>query len=174
MINSISISLIDVNWEERIAATWKSVTPEGPKERIAVIDALAAERPTDDPIALFERASAQDSYGSEFVAEGLYKSALVNGLAEVDVYRTICAHVQLASTLRNLERYQEAVSLLEATQKLNLSPDQRNWVRTFQLLCNLSLGLDVSSSKSELTALIPILTKYQISVTRFAKEFGIN
>jgi tetratricopeptide (TPR) repeat protein len=163
-----------MNWEARIAAAWKSVTPEGPEERIAVIDALAAERPTDDPIALFERASAQDSYGSEFVAEGLYKSALADGLAEVDVYRTVCAHVQLASTLRNLERYQEAVSLLEATQKLNLSPDQRNWVRTFQLLCNLSLGLDVTNSKSELTALIPILTKYQISVTRFAKEFGIN
>jgi len=163
-----------MNWEERIAAAWKSSTPQDEVERIAVIDALAAERPTDDPIALFERASAQDSYGSEFVAEGFYKSALANGLAEVDVYRTVCAHVQLASTLRNLERFQEAVSLLDAAQKLNLSPDQRNWVRSFQLLCNLSLGIDVANSKSELAGLIPILTKYQISVTRFAKEFGIN
>ena len=144
------------------------------EERIAVIDALAAEQPTDDPIALYERASAQDSYGSEYVAEGLYKSALANGLADVDVYRTICAHVQLASTLRNLGRYQEAVALLGTAQKLDLSPDQQNWVRTFQLLCNLSQGLDVADSKSELSALIPILTKYQISVTRFAKEFGIN
>ena len=163
-----------MDWEERIAAAWNSASPEGENERIAVIDALAAERPIDDPIALFERASAQDSYGSEFVAEGFYKSALANGLAEVDVYRTVCAHVQLASTLRNLERYQEAVSLLDAAQKLNLSPDQLNWVRTFRLLCNLSLGIDVANSKSELSALIPILTKYQISVTRFAKEFGIN
>ena len=163
-----------MDWEERIAAAWKSATPEGEVDHIAVIDALAAERPTDDPIALFERASAQDSYGSEFVAEVFYKSALANGLAEVDVYRTVCAHVQLASTLRNLERYQEAVSLLDAAQQLDLSPDQRNWVRTFQLLCNLSMGLDVADSKSELSALIPILTKYQISVTRFAKEFGIN
>ncbi len=163
-----------MDWEERIEAAWKSATPEGEVERIAVIDALAAERPTDDPIALFERASAQDSYGSEFVAEGFYKSALANGLAEVDVYRTVCAHVQLASTLRNLGRYQEAVSLLDTAQKLDLSPDQQNWVRTFQLLCNLSQGLDVADSKSELSELIPILTKYQISVARFAKEFGIN
>ncbi len=109
------------------------------EERITVIDAFAAERPIDDPIPIFERASAQDSYGSEFKAEGFYKSALSNRLADVGVFRTVCAHVQLASTLRNLDRYQEAVSLLDTAQKLDPSSDQRNWVRSFQLLCNLSL-----------------------------------
>lgn len=165
------MDLFDTEWEERIAAAWNSPTPENEIERIALIDALAAERPIEDAIALFERASAQDSYGSQFVAEGFYKSALANGLGDVDAYRNVCAHVQLASTLRNLEKYQEAVSLLEAAASLNLSPDQRNWVRAFQLLCNLSQGLEVANSKAELAALIPKLTKYQISINRFAKEF---
>lgn len=160
-----------MNWENRIEEAWNSATPEDAEERIEVIYALAAEKPADDPIAQFERASAQDSYGSEFEAEGLYKSALATGLSDIDSYRTIRAHIQLASTLRNLGRFQEAVSLLEEAEKLDLSADQRNWVRAFQLLCNLSLGKDVSESKAELASLSPTLTRYQVSVVRYAKEF---
>ena len=160
-----------MNWENRIEEAWNSATPESVEEHIEVIYALAAEKPADDPIAQFERASAQGSYGSEFKAESLYKSALATGLSEIDPYRTIYAHIQLASTLRNLERFQEAVSLLEEAEKLDLSTDQRNWVRAFQLLCNLSLGKDVSASKAELASLSPTLTRYQTSVIRYANEF---
>ena len=44
------------------------------------IDALAGERPPDDPLALFERAGARDSAGLEAEAEPLYREALDRGL----------------------------------------------------------------------------------------------
>lgn len=69
-----------------------------------------AERPADDPAALFEAASARDYVGRESEAEPLYKSALSAGLDQPLRGQAV---IQLASTLRNLGRYDEAVSWLQ-------------------------------------------------------------
>ena len=69
------------------------------------IDALAAERDADDARALFERAGARDSAGLEAEAEPLYRRALARGL---DDDHRAQAVIQLASTLRNLGRIDEA------------------------------------------------------------------
>ena len=77
------------------------------------IDALADERPPGDPIALFERAGARDAAGLEAEAEHLYREALERGLGGSE---RVQAHIQLASTIRNLGRPLEAVGLLDAIE----------------------------------------------------------
>ena len=77
------------------------------------IDALADERPPGDPVALFERAGARDAAGLEAEAEHLYREALERGL---DGSERVQAHIQLASTIRNLGRPREAVRLLDAIE----------------------------------------------------------
>ncbi len=67
--------------------------------------------PTDAEraIELFEIAGDHDSAGRETDAEGPYREAIALGLPpDLDVR----AHIQLASTLRNLERFDEAVAIL--------------------------------------------------------------
>ena len=160
-----------MNWESRVQKAWASATPESAEERIKTIEQLASEKPPNDPVALFERASAQDSYGSEFEAEPLYKAAIAAGLSNVDPARNTQAFIQLASTLRNLGKLEEATATLAEAEKLDVDLDQANWVRAFQLLCKLSMGEDITESKAELEILSQLLTRYQASVTRFAKEF---
>ena len=67
------------DWDARIDGVWNDQRlTDG--DRIARIDALAAERPADDARALFERAGARDSAGLEAEAEALYRRALDGGL----------------------------------------------------------------------------------------------
>jgi hypothetical protein len=73
--------------------------------------------------------------------------------------------------LRNLGKFEEATATLAEAEKLDLDPDQANWVRAFQLLCKLSMGEDATESKAALEILRHQLTRYHASVTRFAKEF---
>jgi Tetratrico peptide repeat len=100
------------SWEERVAAFWADASDEDPG-LLHAMDALAAERPPGDPVAIYERASARDFAGRESDAEVLYREALAGGLAHVDERRAVEARVQLASTLRLLGRPPEAVSVLE-------------------------------------------------------------
>ena len=53
------------DWETRVAAVWKIADTLTPTELVRTIDELAAERPVDDPFALFERACARDTAGIE-------------------------------------------------------------------------------------------------------------
>jgi tetratricopeptide (TPR) repeat protein len=159
------------DWELRVALAWDSDVPKEAKKRIKVIEELAHLRDPNDPIAIFERACAQDSFGSEFAAESLYREALANKLSDVDTYRAVRAHVQLASTLRNLNRVEDAVQTLKNAKTLDMTPEQQAWVRAFELLLNLTRGLDTENSKMELGKLIPALTRYQRSLNRFILEF---
>ena len=95
-------------WDDRIDAVWNDDTLSD-AERIERIDALAAERGEDDPVALFERAGARDSAGLEAEAEELYVRALAGGLDDVRRQRAV---IQLASTIRNLGRVDESLAML--------------------------------------------------------------
>jgi tetratricopeptide (TPR) repeat protein len=132
-----------MNWESRVQKAWISATPESAVERIRIIEELASERQSNDTVALYERASAQDAYGSEYEAEPLYRAAISAGLYKIDPSRNTQAFIQLASTLRNLGKLHEATATLAEAEKLDLDPDQANWVRAFQLLCKLSMGEEV-------------------------------
>lgn len=100
------------DWETRVAAVWKIADVLTPQELVRTIDALANERPVDDPFALFERACARDTVGREDGAEPLYRAALAS--AALDPYRHARASIQLGSTLRHLNRLEESETLLLA------------------------------------------------------------
>src|SRR5438128_1713734 len=98
-------------WEQRMAALWDAIDDHDPEEFRTRVEALAAERPVDDPAALFERACAGDSTGHGDEAEPLYHQALAAGLTGIRRRRAV---IQLSSTLRNLGNAEESVALLEA------------------------------------------------------------
>ncbi len=61
------------SWEQHVAAVWRDASDgEGV---ISQIDALADKRPGDDPVALYERASARDFADRQAEAEPLYRQA---------------------------------------------------------------------------------------------------
>ncbi|KAA9150670.1 tetratricopeptide repeat protein [Microbacterium lushaniae] len=156
------------DWNARVDAVWADAGLSD-LERIAAIDALAAERDDDDPRALFERAGARDSAGLEEDAEPLYRAALRSPLAP-DV-RTQ-AVIQLASTLRNLGRVDEALALLEAEYDRTEGTALHDAVAAFLALALVSAGDADRAAAVALQALAPHLPRYTRSVTGYAREIA--
>lgn len=104
--------------ESPIAAFWATAGALPAGEVVATMDGLAGE----DAAGLFERASARDFAGREAEAEPLYRAALAAGLDD-DLRPQ--AVIQLASTLRNLGRAAEAVTLLTEAGDLGAYEDER-------------------------------------------------
>lgn len=152
-------------WQQRIDEVWASATELDATQLIERIDAIAAERPADDPSGLFERAGARDSAGLEGEAEGLYRAAIANGLeGELLVQATI----QLASTLRNLGRASESLELLEAIE--GDAGELGDAVSAFRALALIDLGEPERASARLLTALAPHLPRYRVSVAAYAEQ----
>jgi hypothetical protein len=95
-------------WEARVAQLWAAIDAYDADTFIARIDALVAELPPGSGAGLYERASAQDSFGHPDRAVPLYRAALDAGLAGTTRRSAI---IQMASSLRNLGRPQEAADL---------------------------------------------------------------
>ncbi|GAA1965650.1 tetratricopeptide repeat protein [Microbacterium deminutum] len=154
-----------LTWDERIDAVWRdgSLTD---LERIERIDALAAER-GDDARALFERAGARDSAGVETEGEPLYRQALAAGLD--DEHRTQ-AVIQLASTLRNLGRTEEALGMLRAEYERGPSAPLHDAAAAFYVLALVSGGDAVAAASIALKALAPHLPRYSRSVAAYAND----
>jgi tetratricopeptide (TPR) repeat protein len=79
----------------------------------ALLDVLA-EHP-DDPYVLYEVGGAYDTAGEEETAAGYYERALDAGL-EGDTLRRCL--LQYGSTLRNLDRFDESLVVLDRAQSL--------------------------------------------------------
>lgn len=153
------------DWQERIDAVWAVAGEIGDAEVIARIDTLAAERPADDAIALFERAGARDSAGLEAEAEPLYRAALASGLEGSE---RVQAHIQLASTIRNLGRPAEAIALLDAIE--SEAGELRDAVVAFRALALIDVGRPVQAASDALAALAPHLPRYRVSLAAYAAQ----
>ncbi|WP_278101760.1 tetratricopeptide repeat protein [Microbacterium proteolyticum] len=156
------------DWQERVDAVWEdtSLTEQQVIERI---DALAAERPEDDPVGLFERAGARDSAGLEAEAEVLYRRALDGGL---DDERRARATIQLASTIRNLGKIDEARELLRAEYEREPRGPLHDAAAAFYALALVSSGESERAASVALQALAPHLPRYTRSVTGYAREIA--
>ena len=154
------------DWNARVAAVWAddAMTDE---QRIAEIDALAGQRPADDAVALFERAGARDSAGHEAAAEPLYRAALEAGLDEELRPQAV---IQLASTLRNLGKLDEALRLLQDEYEGAPDSPMRDAAAAFYALALVSAGDAVRGASIALTALAPHLPRYTRSVSAYARE----
>ena len=159
---------MDDEWSARIAAAWARADSMTDDELVAQIDALAAERP-DDPVALAERGGARDSTGREADAEAFYRRAIDAGLADPELSQVV---IQLASTLRNLERAAESVELLRS--HFGGLPDHplAGAASAFLALALVSDHREREAVVELLRALRPTLPRYQRSVGAYADELA--
>jgi tetratricopeptide (TPR) repeat protein len=155
------------DWESRVAQVWAAASQLTEAHVVELIDALAAERPGDDALALFECASARDYVGDEAGAEPLYRAALARELPEPARGRAV---IQLASTLRTLGRPIEAIAILQ--EGFSHDPDHRlaDPARAFLALCLSDAGDHRAAVAVAVDALAPHLHEYSRSVRAYAAE----
>ena len=156
------------DWQSRVDAVWDDAA-RTEVEGIAAIDALAAERSEDAPVALFERAGARDSAGLEAEAEVLYRRALTGGL---DENRRARATIQLASTIRNLGKVDEAREMLRGEYEREPRGPLHDAAAAFYALALMSSGDTERAASIALLALAPHLPLYTRSVTGYAREIA--
>lgn len=156
------------DWQSRVDAVWAD-DALSPTEVISRIDELAAERPDDDAVALFERAGARDSAGVEDEAEVLYRRALEIGL---DDERRTRATIQLASTIRNLGKTEESLGMLRAEYEREPRGELHDAAAAFYALALVSSGEPEQAASVALQALAPHLPRYTRSVTGYAREIA--
>ncbi|WP_019179075.1 tetratricopeptide repeat protein [Microbacterium yannicii] len=156
------------DWGDRVEAVWDDGTLSD-SDRIEMIDALAAERPTSDGRALLERAGARDAAGIESEAAPLYRAALEAGL---DDEHRAQAVIQLASTLRNLGQADEATRMLRAEVDRTPASPLRDEACAFLALALVSQGAPREAASLALLALAPHLTRYRRSVVHYAEALG--
>jgi len=142
------------DWEARTAAVWKIADTLTPQELVRTIDALADERPTDDPFALFERGCARDTAGFEAGAEPLYRAAL-------------------ASTLRHLGRLEESERLLlvqlERCESEGRGAALHDEVRAVLAFTWIAQGRTLEAAALALETLAPHLSRYNRSLAANAR-----
>jgi tetratricopeptide (TPR) repeat protein len=137
-----------------------------PDAFFARLEILLDELPKGNPVAFFERASAQDSTGHPDVAVPLYEAALQAGLAGLRRRRAI---IQMASSLRNLGNPGRAAELL--TAELAAASDELDGaVRAFLALALADLGREREAISVSLSALSQYLPRYNRSLARYAEH----
>ena len=160
--------VVNASWEQRVAELWDSIDAYEPDAFVAAMDALSLELSPESAVGLFERASAQDSTGHPDLAVPLYRAALNAGLTGLRRRR---ATIQLASSLRNLGRPQEAVELLSA--EVGTASDELDGaVDAFLALALADLGREREALAISLTALSRCLPRYNRSLARYASEIA--
>ena len=155
------------DWQQRVDAVWDAAAELGDDEVVRRIDVLAAELPADDHRAPFEQGGARDSAGLEAEAVPFYRRALDLGL---DGRARVELHVQLASTLRNLGRPQEAIALLDAIEPE--SGDLRDAVVGFRALARVDAGDARLAASEAVAALAAHATQYRRALGAYARELA--
>ena len=158
----------EADWERRLALLWTAIDERSEDEFLAAMQHLVAERAPDDPVGLFEHASAFDSTGHPDLAVGRYRQALDGGLSGQRRRRAV---IQLASTLRNLGHADESVALLTAELDAG-TDDLDDAVRAFLALALAGVGRERDAVSVALTALAPHLSRYNRSLAAYAEELG--
>ncbi|WP_110945387.1 tetratricopeptide repeat protein [Streptomyces avicenniae] len=156
----------DDDWERRVARLWAEFDTWDEAAFRAAMKDLVATRPPEDPAGLFELASALDATDQESEAAHLYRRALAAGL---DGPRRRQAVIQLASTLRNLGRSEESVSLLRAERAV-ASDDLDDALAAFLALSLTDAGREREAVSLLLRTLSPHLTRYRRSVDGYADD----
>jgi tetratricopeptide (TPR) repeat protein len=153
------------DWELRIAQLWSDIDRYEEDDFVGRIEALVDELPAGSTIGLFERGAAFDSTGHPDRAVPLYAAALEAGLEGERRRRAV---IQMASSLRNLGKPEEALALLTAEADA-ASDDLDGAVATFRALVLVDLGREREAVAVALKALSTYLPRYNRSVARYAE-----
>jgi hypothetical protein len=152
-------------WEERVAEAWASIDERDEAEFLTLMEKLVGELSPGDPDGLFERAASLDSTGHSDLAVPLYEHALEAGLAGERRRRAV---IQMASSLRNLDRSQESVALL--TAELQAGSDYLDdAVKTVLALALTDVGREREAVSVAIGALAAHLPRYQRSMANYAR-----
>lgn len=159
----VSAGHSDSDWQLQVDAIWndESLSDEA---RISAIRTLADELSPSDPRGAFELGGAHDSAGHEAQAAILYEQAIALGLSGKARDEL---NIQYASTLRNLGRFDEAVTTLGAAPE---TAEIESEHQAFLALALHSAGRTGEALAVALEALIPHLGRYQRSLTGYAAE----
>ena len=157
------VRMTDTDWEARVAALWADDTIDD-TTRIDRMHELAAAAP-HPALGAFELGGSLDSAGHEAEADVHYTAATAAGLAEVDPARAAQLVVQHASTLRNLDRVDEAIAMLRAAPT---HPSTGAAPRVFLALALHSAGRYDEALRVAIEAVEPTLPRYNRSVRAYA------
>jgi tetratricopeptide (TPR) repeat protein len=152
-----------MSWQEDVDAVWARADELGDQAVMDAMDALAESAP-DPALAAFERGGSRDSGGRPDEAEPLYRSAMALGLPEDE--RAQCT-IQLASSLRNLDRPEEALALLRAAEPY---PPYAVATAAVTALVLASLDRPREGLGVLLREVAPTLPRYQRSMRAYADE----
>ena len=151
-----------------MATLWATFEAYAADDFVARVEALAAERPSGDAAALFERGCAQDSTGHPAEAVVFYRAALAAGVSGIRRRRAI---IQMSSSLRNLGQADEAVILL--TAELEAPSDELDdAVRATLALALADVGRAREGVGISVGALARHLPRYQRSMARYAAQLA--
>lgn len=157
--------MTETDWEERISAAWESFDQLSEADFLTLIEKLAAELPADSGAGFFERASSLDATDHPDMAVPLYRQALEHGLEGT---RRRQAVIQMASSLRNIGRPEESVTLL--TAEIDAGSDELDdAVTAFLALALVDTGREREAAAIALGALAPHLPRYQRSLGNYAR-----
>lgn len=151
------------DWEARIAALWADDTIDD-QQRIDRMRELADAAP-HPALGAFELGGANDSGGHEADADVHYAAATAAGLADVDPARAAQMVVQHASTLRNLDRVDEAIAMLRDAPE---HPSTGAAPKVFLALALHSAGRHDEALRVAIEAVEPTLPRYHRSVRAYA------
>ncbi|GAB3227729.1 tetratricopeptide repeat protein [Glycomyces halotolerans] len=151
------------DWERRAAALWAGIGDYEPGAFVEAMQDLAAECP-DEGLAAFNVGGAHDSTGRPVEAIGYYERALAAGL---DASRRRQATIQLASSMRETGRADEALEILEA--EAGRSDEWDDAVAMCTALTLAKLGRDREGLSVALVALAPHLPRYRASTVNYAR-----
>jgi tetratricopeptide (TPR) repeat protein len=154
-------------WAARVAAVWTNAGDRPEADVEVAIESLVAERDLDDAVAVFELAGVRDYVGREAEAEPLYRRALELGLDEPRHGQAI---IQLASTVRNLGRPDEALTLLRDEFAGRPEHPLADAATAFAALALADTGAEREALVAALRALAPHLPAYGRAVTAYADD----
>lgn len=151
------------DWEARVTALWADDTIDD-QERIDRMRVLADAAP-HPALGAFELGGANDSGGHEAEADVHYTAATAAGLDTVDPTRAAQMVVQHASTLRNLGRVDEAITMLRDAPE---HPATGAAPKVFLALALHSAGRHDEALRVAIEAVEPTLPRYHRSVRAYA------
>lgn len=155
---------MESDWDRRVAELWSEADTLRPEVLLDSVRELCAERPRNDPDALFELASAHDFLGEEHEAIPLYRASIAHGLSDSRLPRAV---IQLASSLRNVGDPESAIELL---RKGPTDDETRSAAQAFLALALRDTGRHDEALSTALLALSRTLSAFSRSVEHYASE----
>jgi tetratricopeptide (TPR) repeat protein len=151
-------------WEVHVAAFWRSADESKVDETLAAMKRLVDELDPSDPLGLFEWASVHDFLGLETEAIPIYQQALDSGLGGLTREKAL---IQLASSLRNVGKPDEAAAILEST---TFSAQTAAAAKAFLSLARLDSGNAQEALSLALLEFYPAGGLYERSIKFYAAD----